>query len=257
MEYWLNSVSVQHCQWFGCQLYLLHVVIKFCSLILAVLAKQAERRAQQEQQVKKKNKKRKSNPNGRENEPLLKKPNTGLISGSPSPLVFSRPDSVLSLASTGEVVNGEDMVDVVGSTDGSEVNSESSRPGSTPVRQRGGNITRTLVPLGGRGKMHRKKVGGGGSGSAAASAGAMAGALAATNAAYSAYGYGIPAYISPSPSNSLAASPASTFYSAQVGSTHSSPRASPVPTTFVTSQTPPSSKSSKSSLSYAKSTTLQ
>ena len=208
--------------------------------------------------MKKKNKKRRNNPNGRENEPLLKRPNAGLISGTPSPLMFSRPDSVLSLTSTGEVMNGEDVVDVVGSTDGSEVNSESSRPGSTPVRQRGGNITRTLVPLGGRGKMHRKKLGGGGSGSAAASAGAMAGALAATNAAYSTYGYGIPTYhISPSPSNSLAASPASTFYSAQVGSTHSSPRASPVPTTFVTSQTPPSSKSNKSSLSYAKSTTLQ
>lgn len=232
----------------------------FFFIPFVVLAKQAERKAQQEQQVKKKSKKRKNNPNGRENEPLLKRPNTGgLISGTPSPLMFSRPDSVVSLNSTGDVMNGEDTPDIIGSTDGSEVNSESSRQGSTPVRQRGGTIAKTSVPLGGRGKMHRKKAGGG-SGSAAASAGAMAGALAATNAAYATYGYNIPAstyHVSSSPSNSIAASPASTFHSVHAGSTHSSPRASPVPTGLVTSQTPPSSKNSKSSLSYTKNTSLQ
>ena len=214
-------------------------------LLLAVLAKQAEKKAQEQQQLgkKTKSKKRRNPPNGKEMEPLLKRPNTDFVSGTPSPLIFSRPDSVMSGISEMNGVIGEDTVDVVGSTDCSD---EASRSGSTPVRQRGGSIGKTSAPLGGRGKMQRKKIGGGGSGSAAASAGALAGALAASNAAFVAYGIS-PRTISPSPSNSLAGSPASNFQNTHGNSTHSSPRASPTPTALMTSLTPPSAKISKTS----------
>ena len=209
------------------------------TLTFSVLVKQAEKKAleQQLQQGKKsKSRKRRNPPNGRENEPFLKRP---MASGSPSPLIFSRPGSVMS------EINGEDTVDVIGSTDGSE---EPSRPGSTPVRQKGSCIARTSVPLGGRGRMHRKRFIGTGSGSAAASAGALAGALAANSAAYVAYGVS-PTHVSPSPINSLGASPASNLHG---NSTHSSPRVSPVPSAFI-AQTPPGIQTSRSSLLYTNS----
>ena len=178
------------------------------TLLFLVLAKQAEKKAILDQQGKKpkNNRKRKNVPNGREGESLLKRPatGTGLVSSTPSPLMFStRPDSVISVGSNSEIFNGDDSIDVVGSIDGTEVNSEVARQGgggTTPVRKLtgtrrtdGGGLgaKKTSAPLGGRGKMQRssKK---GGSGSAAASAGAMAGALAASSAAYAAYaaGYG-------------------------------------------------------------------
>ena len=202
----------------------------------AVLVKQAER-AQEQQGKKTKGKKRKNPPGGREAEPLLKRANAGFVSSSPSPLVFSRPDSVMSGVSE---LNGEDTVDVVGSTNGSEVAlSETSRPGSTPVRHRG----RTAAPLGGRGRIQRKKASGP-SGSAAA-AGALAGALAASNATYAAYGLS-PHHISPSPINSVTASPVSTLQAVRdSNSTHNSPRVSPVPSSFVATHVPMSAKTSK------------
>ena len=207
----------------------------------------------------KNSKKRKNAPNGRESEPLGKRPNTGtgFISTTPSPLIFSssRPDSVLSMASNTDTFNGDDLIDVI-STDGMDtvnhisVSDTPTRPGSTPVRKgaksknfRDGKLSkttnnkkRTTAPLGGRGKMQRnnKKAA---SGSAAASAGAIAGALAASNAAYAATcnTYGIsPHHFTPSPSNS-AVSGSPGMLNAQGGnnSVHSSPRASPVPPAFV------------------------
>lgn len=170
------------------------------------------------------------------------------MSGSPSPLVFSRPESVVSGAS--ELNGGDEMVDV-GITDGVE---DTPRPGSTPIRKKGGGKgkRKTSVPLGGRGKMHRKKFSGLGSGSAAASAGALAGALAASTAAYTAYGVS-PRQISPSPISSLSGSPANNAQ--HLHSTHSSPRASPVPIgPTMPSQTPPGTKAAKSSLTYTNST---
>ena len=222
-----------------------------------------------EQSKKAKGKKRSHPPNGRELEPLLKRPKSrgDLISNTPSPLTLnsSRPGSVLSTASTFDATNGDDSLDFQGSTDGSEVNSEISGPGTTPVRkpaksrigalkEAGGNRKpkRTSAPLGGRGKMQKsgKKT----SGSAAASAGAIAGAKAASNAAYAA-AYGIAAHhISPSPSSSPGV-----LAPTHGGSTHSSPRVSPVPMAFVATSlvtTPPSNKSTSkapSSLTYAKS----
>ena len=184
----------------------------------------------QEQELGKKikGKKRKSIPNGRENEPLTKKPN---ISTSPSPLIFSsRPASVMSAASSDMVVNGDLVVDIA---DGTE--DPSQPPGSLHQEKHRG---RTSAPLGGRGKFQKRKgVGGGSSMSAAASAGAMAGALAASNATFATLGYSLPSYqVTPSPSNSLSAYPGST----QGNSTHSSPRASPIPTAL--SQTPPGAR---------------
>ena len=232
----------------------------------AVLAKQAEKKVttdqfQQGKKTKNSNK-RKNVSNGMDTEPLRKKPNTsGFISATPSPLVFaSRPDSVMSLASVTEPMNGDDTVDVVGSTDGSEVNLEISKPGSTPVRakkQRGSSSRRgmakgmkTIAPLGGRGRIQRtgkKPI----SGSAAASAGAIAGAIAASSAAYAAFGqigYGI----SPSPSNSVAGSPGGQLLANTQGSSaQSSPRASPIPAAFVATSlitTPPSQKNNSKKL---------
>ena len=273
--------------------YLLHYV-NFNTVLMSdisVLAKQAEKKAVMDQMLQakkaKNSKKRKTAPNGRDIEPVAKRPNTGtgLISTTPSPLIFgsSRPDSVLSMASNTETVNGDDLIDVV-STDGidSVGNNVSdmphSRPGSTPIRKgskatksfRDGKLSktankkRTTAPLGGRGKMQRnnKKAA---SGSAAASAGAIAGALAASNAAYAAAcnTYGIsPHHFTPSPSNSaISGSPG--LMSTQSGgggtSAHSSPRVSPAPppafvATSLVSLTPTSSLKSgvKSSLTHSK-----
>lgn len=233
-----------------------------------VLAKQAEKKFTTEQlQQGKKTKnsnKRKNASNGIDSEPLRKRPNTatsGFISATPSPLVFaSRPDSVMSLASVTEPLNGDDAVDVVGSTDSSEVNLDISKPGNTPVRakkqqgnssRRGvGKSKKTAAPLGGRGRFQRtgkKPI----SGSAAASAGAIAGAIAANNAAYAVFGqigYGI----SPSPSNSVAGSPGGQLLTNTHGnSTQSSPRASPTPAAFVATSlitTPPSQKNNSKKL---------
>lgn len=209
-------------------------------------------------------------------EPLLKRPKSrgDLVSNTPSPMmVYSRPGSVLSTASTAEPpVNGS--LDRQGSTDGSEGNPpEGSAPSTTPIRKlgtsrlgggvvnAGGSRKQTAAPLGGRGKMQKssKKAGS----RNAASAGAIAGAKAANNAALAAYG--LPTHhISVSPSGSPAVS----------GSSHSSPRVSPVPMAFVATSlittpptnklsskttslgsTPPTNKNSKapSSLTYAKS----
>ena len=206
----------------------------------------------------KSSRKRKNPPNGRELEPFGKRHNagsTGIISTTPSPLIFSsRPDSVLSMASNTDTLNGDDLIDVV-STDGvdvmntSSVSDAPSRPGSTPIRKANkaksfrdsGKLSktakkRTTAPLGGRGKMQRnnKKAA---SGSAAASAGAIAGALAASNAAYAATcnTYGIsPHNFTPSPSNSaVSGSPGQVLNTQGGNSTHSSPRVSPVPPAFV------------------------
>lgn len=231
---------------------------------VAVLAKQAEKKAVMDQMLQakkaKSGKKRKYPPNGREIEPFGKRPNTGtgIISTTPSPLIFSsRPDSVLSMASNTDTLNGDDLIDVV-STDGGDamntsVSDAPSRPGSTPIRKankaksfrESGRLSktakkRTTAPLGGRGKMQRnnKKAA---SGSAAASAGAIAGALAASNAAYAATcnTYGIsPHNFTPSPSNSaVSGSPGQVLTSSQGqgggNSPHSSPRVSPVPPAFV------------------------
>ena len=234
--------------------------------VTAVLAKQAEKKAVMDQMLQakkaKSGKKRKNPPNGREIEPFGKRPNTGtgIMSTTPSPLIFSsRPDSVLSMASNTDTLNGDDLIDVV-STDGadalntSNVSDAPSRPGSTPIRKankakslrESGKLSskttkkRTTAPLGGRGKMQRnnKKAA---SGSAAASAGAIAGALAASNAAYAATcnTYGIsPHNFTPSPSNSaVSGSPRQVLTSSQGqgggNSAHSSPRVSPVPPAFV------------------------
>ena len=208
----------------------------------------------------KNSKKRKNPPNGRDGEPFGKRPNTGtgFISTTPSPLIFnsSRPDSVLSMVSNTDTLNGDDLIDVV-STDGMDsanhisVSDTPTRPGSTPVRKgarsknfRDGKLSkatnnkkRTTAPLGGRGRMQRnnKKAA---SGSAAASAGAIAGALAASNAAYAAAcnTYGIsPHHFTPSPSNSAVSGSPGMLNAQQGGSNsvHSSPRASPVPPAFV------------------------
>jgi len=117
------------------------------------LAKQAEKKAILEriEQGKKaaKNKKRSRAPNGIEvHEPSAKRSKLRAGSGqhqlevgasnSPSPLTLStsRPTSVLSIAgATLDVMNGDDSSDMPGSTDGSEVNSEVSGPGMTPVRK--------------------------------------------------------------------------------------------------------------------------
>ena len=235
--------------------------------MIAVLAKQAEKKAVMDQMLQakkaKSGKKRKNPPNGRDIEPFGKRPNTGtgIISTTPSPLIFSsRPDSVLSMASNTDTLNGDDLIDVV-STEGTDAMNTSitsdtpSRPGSTPIRKSnkaksfrdsGGNKLsktatkkRTTAPLGGRGKMQRnnKKAA---SGSAAASAGAIAGALAASNAAYAATcnTYGIlPHNFTPSPSNSaVSGSPGGQALTSSQGggnSAHSSPRVSPVPPAFV------------------------
>lgn len=231
----------------------------------------------------KNNKKRKTAPNGREIEPVIKRPNTGtgFVSATPSPLIFSsRPDSVLSMASNADTLNGDDLIDVV-STDGldpvnTSISSDTpSRPGSTPVRRsnkakslRDGKLSsktakkRTTAPLGGRGRMQRsnKKAA---SGSAAASAGAMAGALAASNAAYAATcnTYGIsPQNFTPSPSNSaIGGSPGVPCPPGGGGnSAQSSPRVSPVPPAFVATSlvsiTPNSSLKAglKNSLAHSK-----
>ena len=220
---------------------------------------------------------------------------------SPLTLNYSRPTSVLSVASaTINIVNGDDAMDFQGSTDGSEVNSELSGPKTTPVHKLpaktrlgllesttavgmevgatsqlssllmppssssggGRRVKQTSAPLGGRGKMQKSvsKKGGGKGGGAAASAGAIAGAKAASNAAYAAYG--IPFSLSPTSSSAAAGSLApSLSYYPTGGSTHSSPRVSPVPMAFVATSlitTPPTnsrpSPSSKtlSSLSNAK-----
>jgi hypothetical protein len=221
---------------------------------------------EQGKRAKKNNKKRPHPGLGNENsEPLLKRPKSkgDLISNTPSPMTMnaSRPASVLSSTSTVEPMNGGEGIlepQGPGSTDGSEGNAEStaSGPGSTPGRKpatsrlQGGAVMnkRTSAPLGGRGKMQKsgKKAGGGSrSATAAASAGAIAGAKAATNAAFVAYGL---------PTHHISLSPSSGA-SAVTGSTHSSPRVSPVPMAFVATSlvtTPPKlSSKAPSSLTYA------
>ena len=254
------------------------IIITLCTLN-AVLAKQAEKKAIMEKielGKRAKNNKKRPRPFNDPAEPLLKRPKSrgDLVSNSPSPMmVSSRPGSVLSTASTVEPVNGS--LDHQGSTDGSEGNLEGSGPNTTPVRKlgksrlggamvnAGGSRKQTAAPLGGRGKMQRSGKKAGSRNAAAASAGAIAGAKAATNAALAAYG--LPTHhISVSPSGSPAVS----------GSSHSSPRVSPVPMAFVATSlittpptnklsskttslgnTPPTNKNSKapSSLTYAKS----
>lgn len=242
----------------------------FALVYLTVLAKQAEKKAIMEKIEQGKrarnNKKRLHPPNDGAMDLLLKRPKSSggdLVSNTPSPMALSssRPASVLSTASTGETMNGEEAMDHgQGSTDGSETNLEvSGGSGTTPIRKLGKSrlgggvrvnrkVNRTAAPLGGRGKMQRsggKKAGV--SRSAAAFAGAIAGAKAATNAAYAAYG--LPPHHLPTPSPG--GSPAVT------SSTHSSPRVSPVPMAFVATSlvtTPPTNKGSsklQSSLTYA------
>lgn len=235
--------------------------------VFTVLARQAEKKAilekiEQGKRAKKNNKnnkKRLRGPGNENSEPLLKRPKSKgdhTISSTPSPMTMnsSRPGSVLSSTSTAEPVNGGEVIldpQGPGSTDGSEGNAAdlaASGPGSTPGRKpatsrlRGGAVVskRTAAPLGGRGKMQRsgKKAG---RSAAAASAGAIAGAKAATNAAFAAYG--LPHHISPSPGSSAVS-----------GSTHSSPRVSPIPMAFVATSlvtTPPTNKLSSSSSSKA------
>ena len=247
-----------------------YLSMPLCSI---VLAKQAEKKAilekiEQGKRAKKNNKKRPHPGQGNDNsEPLLKRPKSkgDLISNTPSPMTMnsSRPASVLSSTSTADPVNGGEGIlepQGAGSTDGSEANTElaaaaggpGSTPGSTPGRKpatsrlQGGVVKkRTSAPLGGRGKMQKSGKKSGRS-AAAASAGAIAGAKAATNAAFAAYGLP-PHHISPSPGSSAVS-----------GSTHSSPRVSPVPMAFVATSlvtTPPSNKLSSSkapsSLTYA------
>lgn len=236
------------------------------------MAKQAEKKAilekiEQGKRAKKNNKKRPHPGQGNDSlEPLLKCPKSkgDLISNTPSPMTLnsSRPASVMSSTSTADPVNGGEGIlepQGLGSTNGSEANTElaagggpGSTPGSTPGRKPAasrlqGTVVnkRTSAPLGGRGKMQKSGKKSGRS-AAAASAGAIAGAKAATNAAFAAYGLP-PHHISPSPGSS-----------AMSGSTHSSPRVSPVPMAFVATSlvtTPPSNKLSSSkapsSLTYA------
>ena len=217
-----------------------------------VLAKQAEKRIIEQQGggggKKTKNRKRKNpDSNGKENEPFLKKPHfVSLASATPSPLPSSRPASVLS--GTSDLTNGMEDVDVLGNGggEGGEALLEASCPGSTPIRKRARKLGKTAAPLGGRGKMHRKKLNTG-SGSAAASAGALAGALAANSVACAAPYALSPHYISPSPSSSVVASPAQGG-----GSKQSSPRASPVPMAM---GTPPSMRAGRGSSSSRVSST--
>lgn len=248
-------------------------------LCLAVLAKQAEKKAilekiEQGKRASRNNRKRLHPPNDSTGDHLtVKRPKSGggggeLVSNSPSPLTLnsSRPASVLSTASTGETMNGEEPLDHQGSTDGSETNLEVAGAGTTPIRKLGKSrlgggavmspggsnrkVSRASAPLGGRGKMQKsggKKVGASRS-AAAASAGAIAGAKAATSAAYAAYGLPPTHHLTtPSPGGSPAVA----------SSTQSSPRVSPVPMAFVATSlvtTPPTSKGGSklhSSLSYA------
>ncbi len=214
------------------------------------MAKQAEKKItlDQLQQGKKSKSKRKVAPNGTDFEPPRKR--TLPISATPSPLLFaSRPDSVLSIASAVDTVNGEDNVDII------EVTNDMPRPGTTPVRSKKRTESRRGVskakksraPLGGRGRIQRTGKKPVSRSAAASSAGAIAGAMAANNAAYAAYsgiGYGI----SPVPSHSLGGSPGSALVSTLGSSTQSSPRTSPGPTPFVATSlisTPPSQKHSK------------
>lgn len=207
--------------------------------VSVVLAKQAEKKAslEQLQQGKKNKNKRKTAPNGTEMEPPRKR--SLPISATPSPLLFtSRPDSVLSLVSGTDTINGEDTADHVDVQSVSEINNDIPQVGNTQSRtKKRGNTQRGVskgkkssAPLGGRGRIQRtgKKA----TGSAAASAGAIAGAIAANNAAYAAYG-GIGYTVSPVPSHSLGGSPGSALTSAHGSSTQSSPRTSPGPPAFV------------------------
>ena len=111
--------------------------------------------------------------------------------GTASPLL-SRPTSTVS-SFTSEV-NGDasEMGDMAESMDGADpsVDDVSKSSGARPHKK-----AKVLAPLGGRGKMVKKRMSG--SRSAAASAGAMAGALAANNAAYAVYG--LPACYMPPP----------------------------------------------------------
>lgn len=158
-----------------------------------VLAKQAERKAQEEEEVNR-GKKRK----GRGNSEVYAKP---IIFGTASPLL-SRPASTVS-SFTSEV-NGDaseigDMVESIEGTDPS-VDEALKSEGGAPVHKK----PKMLAPLGGRGKMVKKRMSG--SRSAAASAGAMAGALAASNAAYAVYGLP-PCYMQPVGTNHIPPSP--------------------------------------------------
>ena len=223
------------------------ITVFVCSFSsFTVLAKQAEKKLQEDQTKKTKGKKRKNqNQDSHSEPPSLKRAH--LQSGTPSPLIFSRPESVLSVA-VSEMTNGEEMVD--GGAPGTESGvgggggERGSTPGSsvcvTPVRPVK-KIGKTSAPLGGRGKIKKRATGGGSRNAAAASAGAIAGALAANNAVSMVY----PHYVSPSPSNASVPSPANTTYlqasnaTAVVSGVHhgspkalcssgSSPRASPV-----------------------------
>ncbi len=233
-----------------CKYTTIYRTVKITIASLVVLAKQAEKKItlDQLQQGKKSKSKRKVAPNGTEFEPPRKR--TLPISATPSPLLFaSRPDSVLSIASAVDTVNGEDNVDII------EVNNDMPRPGTTPVRSKKRTESRRGVskakksraPLGGRGRIQRTGKKPVSRSAAASSAGAIAGAMAANNAAYAAYsgiGYGI----SPVPSHSLGGSPGSALVSTLGSSTQSSPRTSPGPTPFVATSlisTPPSQKHSK------------
>ncbi len=235
----------------------LHIILYY-----TVLAKQAEKKAimeRIEQGKKAKNNRKRSYPpnDGEMDAAVIKRPKY-IVSSTPSPLMLnsSRPASGLSMINS-DVMNGGgggggDELDHQGSTDGSEVNSEVSGPGTTPIRHPSkSRITprkpkRTAAPLGGRGRVQKsnKKTG---SGSAAASAGAIAGAKAATSAAYAVYGISSH-LVSPSPSGGTSSGPQST---------HSSPRVSPVPMAFVATSlvtSPQTGKSLKapSSLTYTK-----
>ena len=197
---------------------------------------------------------------GGASEPLSKRLN---VSTSPSPLVFStssRPVSVMSAASSFDVImNGGDTTITTTTIDVDVVDTplQIAVGGQSGKRKHGG---KTSAPLGGRGKFQKKKGAGGGSMSAAASAGAMAGALAASNAAFATLGYSLPTttthhYQAPSPSNHCNLSalplPPSSHGTTTGSSTHSSPRASPSPVAFtstaVPQQTPPGSRHSAGS----------
>ena len=151
--------------------------------LLTVLAKQAEQKAQEEEEVSR-GKKRKGRKDG---EVCITKPMINISFGTASPLL-SRPASTVSSFTSEMNGDASEMGDMVESVDGMDPTiDEASKSEGGPVHKK----VKMLAPLGGRGKMVKKRMSS--SRSAAASAGAMAGALAASNAAYAVY----PSYVPP------------------------------------------------------------
>lgn len=154
-----------------------------------VLAKQAEQKTHEEEEESR-GKKRKGHRDG-EGKVYAAKPIISISFGTASPLL-SRPASTVSSFTSemnGDVSEMGDMVESMDGTDPSiDEPSKLEGGGGQPVHKK---AKKMLAPLGGRGKMMKKRMNS--SRSAAASAGAMAGALAASNAAYAVY----PSYVPP------------------------------------------------------------